>query len=169
MPVIFAVLVYAAALTGANLSIAAFGPWVSPINSFVLIGLDLTLRDRFHDAWSGRPHFWLRMGALILLSALASYLINPAAGRIAVASFVAFVLAGLADAAAYHWLRKRASTTGYMARTNGSNVAGAAVDSFVFPTLAFGGFLPHIVALQFVAKVGGGFLWSLILRRAVIA
>lgn len=165
----FAVLIYAAALVGANLSIAAFGPWVSPINSFLLIGLDLTLRDRLHDALSGQKHFWLRMGAIILLSAAVSYLINPAAGKIALASFVAFTLAGITDAIAYQWLRGKASTTGYMARTNGSNVAGAAVDSLIFPTLAFGVLMPHIVALQFVAKVAGGFVWSLILRRAAIA
>jgi hypothetical protein len=169
MPVIFACLIYASAMIGANLSVATFGPWVSPINSFVLIGIDLSLRDRFHDVWSGRRHFWLRMGALILFSALASYLINPAAGRIAFASFAAFVLAGTADAIAYHWLRKRASTTGYLIRVNGSNVAGAAVDSLAFPTIAFGAFMPEIVALQFAAKTAGGFLWSLLLRRTVIA
>jgi len=39
-----AVFVYATAMTLANLSVAAFGPWVSPINAFVLIGLDLALR-----------------------------------------------------------------------------------------------------------------------------
>lgn len=45
---ILAILIYAAAMTVANLTIAHFGPWVSPINAFVLIGLDLTLRDWLH-------------------------------------------------------------------------------------------------------------------------
>lgn len=40
-----AILIYAAAMTLANLSIAHFWPWGSPINAFVLIGLDLALRD----------------------------------------------------------------------------------------------------------------------------
>jgi queuosine precursor transporter len=43
-----AILIYAAAMTLANLSIATWGPWVSPINAFVLIGLDLALRDWLH-------------------------------------------------------------------------------------------------------------------------
>ena len=45
----------------------------------------------------------------------------------------------------------------------GSNVFGALVDSLVFPTIAFGGFLPWITLGQFAAKVAGGFLWSLVL------
>jgi uncharacterized PurR-regulated membrane protein YhhQ (DUF165 family) len=50
-------------------------------------------------------------------------------------------------------------------RSAGSNVAGAAVDSLIFPTLAFGVLMPHIVALQFVAKVLGGAAWSWLLSR----
>lgn len=168
MPLAFACFIYAAALVGANLSIAAFGPWISPINAFVLIGLDLTLRDRLHDALHGRPWFWFQMGALILVSAAVSYALNPAAGRIALASFIAFCASGVADAAAYHLLRKSARGTDYMFRVNGSNVAGAAVDSVLFPTIAFGAFMPAIIALQFAAKVGGGFVWSILLRRLAI-
>ena len=41
-----AILIYAAAMTVANLSIAHFGPWISPLNAFVLIGLDLALSHR---------------------------------------------------------------------------------------------------------------------------
>jgi hypothetical protein len=160
MPVAVACLIYIAAMTAANLSVAAFGPWISPLNSFFLIGLDLSLRDRLHDSWRGRG-LWPRMGALILVAAGCSYALNPAAGRIAFASFAAFAIAGLIDAIAYHLLRARP----YLQRVNGSNVAGAAADSFLFPTLAFGAFLPHIVALQFAAKFAGGFVWSLILRR----
>lgn len=168
MPLIFVLAVYVGAIVAANLSIAAFGPWVSPINSFVLIGLDLTLRDRLHDKLSYERNFWLKMGAIIMLAAGVSYAINPAAGMVALASFVAFVAAGIADAVAYHLLRRRASTSGYMMRVNGSNVAGAAVDSILFATIAFGVFMPWIIALQFLAKVAGGFLWALVLRRMLI-
>jgi hypothetical protein len=159
MPLIFACLVYIGAIVGANLSIAAFGPWVSPINSFVLIGLDLTLRDRLHDTWGGK-NLWPKMFALIVVAGLVSYVFNPAAGRIAIASSVSFILAGLVDAGVYHWLRSRAKTSDYMIRVNGSNAAGALVDSFVFPTMAFGVFMPVIVAMQFAAKLGGGYVWS---------
>lgn len=164
MPVLFACLIYVAAIVGANLSIAAFGPWVSPINSFILIGLDLTLRDRLHDAWGGK-HLWPRMIGLIVIAGAVSYIVNPAAGRIAIASAIAFIVAGLVDAATYHWLRSRAKTSDYMVRVNGSNAAGALTDSILFPSLAFGAFMPAIIALQFAAKVGGGYVWSLMLRR----
>lgn len=158
----FAVIAYVGAMVAANLSVAAFGPWVSPINSFLLIGLDLSLRDRLHDRWAGRGLWW-RMGALIAAAGVVSYLLNPAAGRIAVASMAAFVGAGLVDALAYHALRGRP----WLARSNGSNVAGAAVDSVLFPTIAFGTFMPAIVALQFAAKAGGGAVWSWVIGRYV--
>lgn len=168
MNMIFVCFIYIGALVGANLSIAAFGPWVSPINAFILIGLDLTLRDRLHDAMHGRRHFWLQMGAIIIGSALLSYALNPAAGRIALASFIAFAASGIADAAVYAMLRKTIRGQDYMFRVNGSNVAGAAVDSLLFPTIAFGAFMPAIIGLQFAAKVAGGYVWALILRRLVL-
>jgi hypothetical protein len=46
-----------------------------------------------------------------------------------------------------------------------ASLAAAAVDSLIFPTLAFGVLLPHIVALQFIAKVAGGALWAAVLAR----
>jgi hypothetical protein len=153
--VIFALLAYAAAMTAANLSVAAFGPWVSPINAFFLIGLDLALRDWLHV----RLKAW-QMALLICGTGLLTYALNPAADKIAVASSVAFLAAALTDWAVFirlpgSWLR----------RANQSNVAGAAVDSLIFPTLAFGALMPHIVAMQFVAKVAGGAIWAWALSR----
>ncbi len=155
-----AIAAYLFAMVAANLSVATFGPWISPLNAFLFIGLDLSLRDHLHDRWKGRG-LWQRMAALIAVAGVISYALNPAAGQIALASVVAFCAAGIVDAVIYHWLRGRP----YLQRSNGSNVAGAAVDSLLFPTIAFGGFLPAIVALQFAAKVGGGLVWSLVLNR----
>lgn len=146
----------------ANLTTAAFGPAWSIVNAFLFIGLDLTARDKLHDAWHGRGLVW-KMAVLIAVGSLLSYAINRNAGQIALASFVAFALASVADTLVYAILRRRNAS--YMRRINGSNVAGATVDSIVFPTFAFGGFDPLITASQFMAKVGGGFLWSLVLRR----
>lgn len=150
-----AILIYAAAMTLANLSIAHFGPWVSPINAFVLIGLDLALRDWLHM----RLKAW-QMGALIACTGVLTYALNPAAGMIAVASSVAFTAAAVVDWATFARLRGS-----WLYRANGSNVAGAAVDSLIFPTLAFGVLMPHIVALQFAAKVAGGAIWASLLQR----
>lgn len=155
MTLYFAIAVYAAAMTLANLSIATFGPWVSPINAFVLIGLDLALRDWLHV----RLKLW-QMGALIASTGVLTFALNPAAGQIAVASAVAFTAAALVDWGTFARLRGS-----WMLRANGSNVAGAAVDSLIFPTLAFGALMPHIVAMQFVAKIAGGAIWTWLLNR----
>jgi queuosine precursor transporter len=152
---IVAIVVYAAAMTAANLSIAAFGPWISPVNSFFLIGLDLTLRDWLHVRLTR-----LQMLMLISASGLLTYLLNPAAGQIAVASATAFTAAAFVD-----WSIFAKTTGSWLKRANVSNVGGAAVDSLVFPTLAFGVLMPHIIALQFAAKVAGGAVWSVVLRR----
>ncbi|MDV7393141.1 hypothetical protein RZS08_17340, partial [Arthrospira platensis SPKY1] len=79
------VFIYFAAIVAANLLIAAFGPWFSIINSFVLIGLDLVLRDHLHDSWQGKG-FMPRMLGLIVGAGAVSYLLNPASGQIALAS-----------------------------------------------------------------------------------
>lgn len=152
---ILAIVIYAASMTLANLSVAAFGPAVSPVNAFVLIGLDLALRDWLHV----RLRVW-HMGLLIACTGLLTYALNPAAGMIAVASACAFSAAALVDWATFAQLRGS-----WLVRANLSNVAGAAVDSLIFPTLAFGALMPHIVALQFVAKVAGGALWAWVLAR----
>lgn len=150
-----AIAVYAVAMTLANLSVAVFGPAISPVNSFFLIGLDLSLRDVLHV----RLRSW-QMGALIACTGLLTYALNPSAGMIAIASSCAFSAAALAD-----WVTFSSLKGTWLFRSNGSNAVGAAVDSIVFPTLAFGALMPHIVALQFAAKVGGGAMWSLAIKE----
>lgn len=155
MTMLIAIAAYAAAMILANLSVAAFGPWVSPINAFVLIGLDLALRDWLHV----RLRVW-QMGVLIAGTGALTYALNPVAGMIAIASSAAFTAAAVVDWATFARLRGS-----WMFRANGSNVAGAAVDSLVFPTLAFGALMPQIVLAQFAAKVAGGAVWAWILSR----
>ena len=150
----FAVLIYAAAMTAANLSVAHFGSASIPINAFLLIGLDLTLRDWLQI----RLKPW-QLLALIAVSGGVTYGLNADAGRFAVASAAAFTVAALADWAVFVRVPGQ-----WFARSNASNVAGALVDSIVFPALAFGGLDPVIVAKMFAAKVVGGALWSFLLR-----
>lgn len=152
-----AVLVYATAMVAANLSVATFGPSITPINAFVLIGLDLALRDWLHL----RLKVW-QMGAIIAFTGALTFVLNPAAGKIAVASAVAFTATALVDWGTF--VRLKGS---WLRRANGSNVAGAAVDSLVFPTIAFGALMPHIVLAQFVAKVAGGAMWAYLISKGV--
>lgn len=153
------VLIYLAAIVAANLSVAAFGPSVTIVNAFWLIGLDLTVRDRLHERWQDDGLRW-KMSLLIATGGAISWLLNRDAGQIALASTVAFVISASLDAAVFALLHGRPRWQ----RINGSNIAGAAADSLLFPTLAFGSFLPLIVFGQFAAKVAGGLIWSLILN-----
>lgn len=146
--------IYTVSMTIANLTVASFGPSVTPLIAFLFIGLDLTLRDWLHV----RLKMW-QMGLLIAVSGLLTFGLNTSSGAIAIASAVAFTAAASIDWAVFAKLRGTWSF-----RANASNVAGAMVDSILFPTIAFGVLLPHIIALQFVGKVFGGFLWSLILK-----
>lgn len=146
----------------ANLLIAYFGPEISILNAFLFIGLDLTTRDRLHEIWHGKQLF-LKMSLLIAAGSILSYWLNEDAGRIALASFLSFALAGMVDAVIYHILFTRNKSR--MVKINGSNIFSAAVDSIAFPTIAFGTFLPGIIVGQFFAKVFGGFFWSVFLSR----
>lgn len=150
--------IYVCALVAANLLVSFFGPWFSVINSFVLIGLDLTLRDKLHDKWDGNP---FKIGSLIVVAGATSHLLNPAAGQIAIASVIAFCLSMTADSFVYQKLKDQP----WEKRTTGSNLAGAAVDSIAFPTIAFGGLMPEIVAMQFASKIIGGFVWTFVLKE----
>lgn len=150
---------YLAAIVAANLITTEFGPEASIYNAFFLIGLTLVVRDVAHDAWE--DHRALKMAALIATGALLSYLVNTDAARIAVASCVAFAAAETADALLYHAARRLP----WLERSNLSNLLGAAVDSIVFPWIAFNGFMWAITFGQFSAKVAGGVLFSLLLMH----
>ena len=147
---ITALFVYAIAMTLANLSIATFGVWVSPINAFLFIGLDLALRDWLQM----RIKAW-QMASLITVSGAITYALNPSAGMIAIASAASFTLAATVD-----WAVFSKVTGSWFKRANTSNVAGAAVDSIAFPTIAFGVLMPEIILMQFAAKISGGAIWA---------
>jgi uncharacterized PurR-regulated membrane protein YhhQ (DUF165 family) len=154
------VILYVFCMVLANLLVAHFGAWFSPINAFFLIGLDMVLRDVLHDRWK---HVGLhkRMLLLITVSGAISYMLNPATGIIALASFVAFTVSMLVNTVIYHRVLRK----NWMYRSNVSNVGGSAADSILFPTIAFGAFLPEIVMLQFTLKILGGIFWSYLFSK----
>jgi len=145
------------AIVTANLSAAYFGPAATPINAFFLIGLDITLRDRLHEMWHGKQ-LKLKMLGLISAGGALTYVLNQGAGQICIASVVSFMAALTVDVVIYEGLYKCRRTV----KINGSNIGAAAVDSILFPTIAFGAFIPWILFWQFAAKVSGGFIWSIV-------
>jgi queuosine precursor transporter len=154
------ILMYLLAIVLANLSIVAFGPAASVVNAFLFIGLDLTARDRLHQAWN-KNGLIRKMTMLIGSGSLISYALNRDAGMIALASFSSFAVAATIDSIAYHLLIKKS----YLVKINGSNVFGAMADSLIFPAIAFGGFLPLIVLGQFLAKAAGGAFWAFVFHK----
>lgn len=151
----------------ANLTTATLiGTWpvIVIVNSFLWIGLDLTSRDALHEAWIGRG-LWPRMVALICFGGLLSAAVNVQAAPIAIASCLAFVSSAMADTLVFHWLRVQP----WLVRVNGSNVVSAVIDSGVFLSCLalFGGLpwalVPWLMLGQTLAKIGGGFVWSVVL------
>jgi len=148
-------LIYILSICLANFSVHFFGPAITPLNAFLLIGLDFVIRDKLHERIGVIRMLWL-----VAVAGAVSFAINPATDMIALASVSAFTLASLVDASVYQALIRKP----WMVKSNGSNLASSAVDSLAFPLIAFGAFLPWVVVGQFVAKVLGGVVWAWILR-----
>ena len=124
----FAIIIFLLAIVAANLSVAHFGPASTPFNAFILIGLDLSLRDHIHEKWHGK-NLGLKMLGLICTGSAITYLLNRGAGMICVGSVVAFAGALIVDALIYQKLFKKSR----MVKMNGSNVGSAITDSVLFP------------------------------------
>ena len=151
---------YLFAIIAANMIVTWLGAWVTPITSFVFIGLDITTRDKLHDSWKGRGLLW-KMSLLIFCGSALSFIINRNAARVAFASFAAFLVSSAIDAVVYHFIARSR-----FERVNWSNLASAAADSILFPAIAFGWPPPlEIVYGQATAKIAGGLFWSLVFHN----
>lgn len=155
------IVAYLLVIVAANLLTTKYGPNAAYVNAALFIGFDLLARDWLHEKW--QTHRALRIGTLIAAGSGLSYLVNSDAGPIALASCIAFFGAGVADSCIYTILRKYP----WLIRSNGSTAVGSAVDSLLFPTIAFGAFALPVVLGHFAAKTAGGFVWSLVLRDPV--
>lgn len=147
--------VYILSVVLANLSASHFGIWVTPINAFLLIGLEITVRDLLHERINH-----VQLVGVVLVAGVVSYLINIESQNIAIASFIAVVVSCLID----YFVFKRVKGS-WLKKSNCSNVFSSASDSLIFPTIAFGSFNIYVVALQFILKLTGGFLWSLLINK----
>jgi uncharacterized PurR-regulated membrane protein YhhQ (DUF165 family) len=160
------IVVYLLAIVIANLLVARFGASVVVFNALVLVSLDITSRDSLHDAWHG-PRLRRNMALLIASGSVLSAALDMAALPVAIASFCAFALSGIADTVVYGRLEERP----WWQRVNGSNVVSAFVDSVAFLSLlaALGGLpwsvVPALVIGQWAAKTLGGAAWSVVLGR----
>jgi len=154
------IVLYLSSAVAANMVVNTYGQSALPFTAFVLIPFDLTVRDTLHERWRG-PSLWSRMAMLVAGGSVFSMLANPYSWRVAVASFVSFAAAGAADAFVYHGLSNRSRAW----RMNASNAASAAVDSVVFPLVAFAVIVPALSIQQWAYKFVGGVAWVFILTR----
>lgn len=154
------VLVFLGAIVSANLVLYFLGPipWAM-VNGFIFIGLDFVVRDKLHEIWE--THLWKRMLGLIFAGSAISVLFNVGALQIAIASFIAFLVAGLVDAVIYHALKDKK----WLIKSNASNAGGSIADSILFPTIAFGAFMPEVILGQIASKFLGGVVWSIVISR----
>lgn len=150
---------YLAAIVAANLLVKHFGPTYSPVIAFFAIAAVLIFRDQFADMVGQRRTAQLLQFGLIAAGALLTYLFNQDAAQIAKASVIAFAASETTEQAIYFLLRHRP----WMDRAPLSAVFGAAVDSVLFITIAFG-FNWQIAFAQFTAKVAGAWLWARVIQ-----
>jgi len=160
---------YVGLVVAANLLVNHYGPKAAPAIAFVFVAAVLIFRDQFAQLAGRRWQAQVLQAALIAAGALATWLINRDAALIAKASVIAFAASELIEQIAYRLMWRRP----WMEKAPYSAVLGAAVDSVLFISIAFG-FDFWIVIGQFAAKVGGGFLWATMIdkakgRRAVLS
>lgn len=146
---------YLAAVVAANLLVKHFGATYSPVIAFFAIAAILIFRDQFADLVGQRWLAQFLQLGLIGVGALLTYLFNQDAALIAKASVIAFAASETSEQIIYFLLRRRP----WMDRAPFSAVVGAAVDSVLFITIAFG-FTFTIAFAQFTAKVAGAWLWA---------
>lgn len=157
-----AVVLFVLSMATANLLVAWLGPWITPVNAFVLVGLSMVTRDVLHDRWAQEGKLVQKMLVMIAVSGLLAWAVNPAAGRIAVASALALIASAATETAAFSALHRHP----WLVRANGSNVPGAITDTVVFVLVAFGPGVESLAVMtaQATTKLAGGALWSLLVE-----
>ena len=157
-----AVSLYLLAIVTANLLVGHYGQQALVVTAFVLVPFDLVTRDVLHERWRGSL-LWPKMAALIATGSILSAALSWDARSVALASFVAFGLSGVANAATYHVL----DSLPRFAKMNASNAAAAVVDSVVFPLIAFASADALLCVAQASAKFAGGLFWSYLFLRLI--
>lgn len=154
------IIAYLLAAVASNLLIYWFGIQWAPAVAFIMVGFDLVSRDLLHDRWHGR-RLALKMTCLIGMGSLLTIAVNSDATGVAIASVLSYILMGTSDAYVYGLLRHRSRGV----RINGSNMISALIDSVSFIWIVTGSPLMPPILIQYAAKLSGGLLWSILLRK----
>ena len=157
MMVVVLLCLYLGTIVAANVLVAKVGPAAIGPVSFVLIGADMVIRDMLHQKW--QQGLGRRLALLVLAGSALSALFADTQ-TVALASGVAFAVAFTVDAILYQLLLR----TSWLERSMRSNAVSAFFDSVLFPTIAFGQFMPALIMLNYVYKVCGSLFWAVAVK-----
>ncbi len=150
--------IYLLVFTLSNFIVLWFGAPGLIITALLLIPFDFVMRSYFHESWSG-VELILKLGGLVLLASLITYLINQDSIKIATASVCAFLSAQITAGVFYQVFINKP----YFYKVNGSDVLAIITDSIVFQIVAFEAINYSVTTWQIILKIIGGFFWYYIL------
>lgn len=145
---------YLLAFVLSNFIVLWFGPLGLIFTALFLIPFDFVIRCLFHEQWKGWELF-LKLGSLVAVASLLTYLINHESKNIAIASMVGFLCAQITAGIFYQLTIKKP----FFIKVNGSDAIGIIFDSIVFQLIAFGIITPQITLSQITMKIFGGIVW----------
>lgn len=151
---------YLLAIVVSNMAVAHFGQPALILTAWVLIPFDFVARDILHGRWKGR-RLWPRMMLLLAVGGAITIALNTGAMRVALASVAAFGLGVTINTILYQLF----DALPRFRRMTYSNAVVSAVDSLVFPLLAFGAVSVTLSLAQCLSKALGAVVWAYIVTR----
>lgn len=153
-------LIYIIAFVFANLLVQYFGNIGLIFSSLFLVPFDFIMRCFFHEKFKGKKLVF-KLGLLVLLSSIITYIINFNTFNIALASCIGFLFAQVFASLFYQIFINKS----YFIKVNGSDAIAIIIDSFIFQLIAFNEINIIITFSQFVLKLFGGFFWYWIIFK----
>jgi len=146
--------IYLLAFVLANFIVLWFGASGLIFTALLLIPFDFVMRCLFHETWKG-IELILKLGTLVIVASILTYLINSNAKNIAFGSAGGFISAQIISGIFYQLFINKS----YFIKVNGSDAVGILVDSIVFQLIAFSIINFEITITQFLLKILGGLFW----------
>lgn len=145
---------YLLAFILANFLVIWFNQLGLIITALIIIPFDFVMRCSFHEDWKG-AELIVKLGSLVIVASLITYLINSEYQNIALGSMLGFMSAQIVSGILYQLLIRRS----YFIKVNGSDAIGILIDSIIFQLTAFSVIVPEITISQFLLKIIGGMFW----------
>jgi queuosine precursor transporter len=154
--------IYLVAFVLANLIVLYFGSIGLIFTALFLIPFDFVMRCIFHETWKG-IELILKLGLIVIVASLITFVINRNAINIAIASSVGFILAQIFAGIFYQFFIKKS----FFIKVNGSDAIGILIDSLAFQLIAFGIINYNILVGQFLLKLIGGLFWYWVIFKKI--